>query len=310
VFLSAATDFKFERNAKTFCQTENMKMIFARLFFILVFSIFAVNQAADSSVQAQNSDVKPKGFIITDKEIPVVKPSNLIENLRKKKNENPKMSARELADYGNEILKKEGYDYTFSWEPKGQENEKNLSKMNFEDYYPFKFRFTDSNGSAKQFQLMNDGFEHPCYSVIDVPLTKINEQTITVISENIGIELKRPKEFYLEEFALVDKTLKKTIRKWKTPIDATPVGISKDGTKVYFDSYEFYQDSTNGFEQSPINLVVEISGTGNLRLVDKNEIESGKGVQIDYDKKHTEIIYEKYKVGNKEYIIKYSAPCT
>lgn len=264
----------------------------------------STNQANSNS---QNQTLnKPKNFIVTDAKTPVVKPSDLIEKLRKKMEETPAMPAKELADYGNKLLKTEGYDYTFSWEPKGKENEENFAKLNYENYYPFKYEFTDKSGKKQTFQLLNDDFGHPCFSVIDIPITKINEQTITIVSDGKEIELKRPKEFYLEEFELLDKDLKKTLIKWKSPIDATPVGISEDGTKIYFESWEF----TDNYKEKPIKLAVEVSADGSLKLIDVNEIKSGKGVDFDYDKQHTEVIYRKFKVGNNEYNVRYSAPCT
>ena len=288
---------------------------------INVFSIFtafcacSVNQAQSLKNVAQRTNVKrisnnaPNTSTTENSGVHTIRPSNIITALRKVKDENPNMTAKELADFGNKYKKKHGYDYTFHWKPKGKENEANLSKME-KGYYQFFYKFSDLSGKTAGFQLMNDNFEHPCFSVIDIPLTKISEKTMTVIADGKEINLKRPKDFYLEEFALVDKTLKKQIRKWKTPIDALPVGISEDGTKVYFDSWEFEQDETEGYEESAIDLAVEISEDGSLKLVDRSEIKSDKGVDIDYNKKFTEIIYKKYKVGAREYIINFSAPCT
>ena len=286
------------------------------------FSACAVNQTrnlnripvssnqANTNVQNSYANTKPANFIISDSTIPVIKPSNLVEELRKKNTENPNMSAKELAGYGNELLKKHGYDYTFDWQPKGKENEETLTKIGNENYLSFKYEFTDATGKVKQFQLMNDDFGHPCFSIIEIPITKINERMMTVVSDGKEIELKRSKDFELEEFELVESSLKKTLRIWKTPIDATPVGISEDGKKVYFESWQFYQDETENGKESVINLAVEVSEDGSLKLIDLNEIKSDKGVDIDYDKKNTEIIYKKYKVGNNEYTLKYSAPCT
>jgi len=224
--------------------------------------------------------------------------------------ETPDISSKQLADFGNQILKTEGYDYTFDWEPKGKENEENLAKLNFENFYPFKYEFTDAGGKKQLFQLMNDDFGHPCSSVIDIPVSKVSEQLMTVVSDGKEIELKRPPEFGLEDVELLEKDLKKSIRKWKSPIDATPVGISEDGTKIYFESWEFYQDENDGGKEKPIKLAVEVSADGSLKLIDENEIKSDRGVVFDYDKKFTEIQYSRFKVGNNEYILKYSAPCT
>lgn len=262
----------------------------------------------NSNSQSQTTDVKPKNFVIADTKNPVIKPSDLVEKLRKKLEDTSGMTAKQVADYGNELLKTEGYDYTFSWEPKGVENKENLKKIGT-DFYPFTYEFTDTKGNRRVFQLMNDDFSHPCFSVIDIPITKVNEQTMTIVSGGKEFELKRPQDFYLEEFELLGKDLKKTVRKWKTPIDAVPIGISEDGTKIYFESWEFYQEETDS-DKNAVKLAVEVSEDGSLRLIDSNEIKSDIGVVFDYDKQNTEIQYKKFKVGNTEYNVRYSAPCT
>lgn len=319
---------RIKRRTGNFDETGNiteryMKKLMLILFTsILSVTVCAVQQAEnsqqvpaapiESNLNVKNSEVNviQPDKQITDSKIPIIKPSNFIAELRKKKDDNPNISPKELAEFGNELLKNKGYDFTFSWEPKGKENEANLSKLNFKEYYPFKYQFTDISGKRQDFQLMNRGFEHPCYSVIDVPITKISALTMTIIADGKETALKTTKDFYTEEFVLTDKSLKKTIRKWKIPIDGVPLGISEDGKKVYFDTWEFYQDQGDEYKEKPLNLAIEISEDGTLRMVDANEIPSDKGVQIDYDKKYTEIIYNKYKVGQNEYILKYSAPCT
>ena len=297
-----------------------MRTITILFIFAIAFTACSSNQVKSEDQASvsptptnSNSQIEPakqKKFNIADTKIPTLKPSDLIEKLRKKMEETPDISSKQLADFGNQILKTEGYDYTFDWEPKGKENEENLAKLNFENFYPFKYEFTDAGGKKQLFQLMNDDFGHPCSSVIDIPVSKVSEQLMTVVSDGKEIELKRPPEFGLEDIELLEKDLKKSIRKWKSPIDATPVGISEDGTKIYFESWEFYQDENDGGKEKPIKLAVEVSADGSLKLIDENEIKSDRGVVFDYDKKFTEIQYSRFKVGNNEYILKYSAPCT
>jgi hypothetical protein len=251
-----------------------------------------------------NESTKPNSAI------PLIKPSNIIAALRKEKNNNPNMKAKQLAEFGNEFIKKFGYDYTFDWLPKGKENNRNFEKINYDKYYPFYYQFTDTTEKTRKYQLMNNGFAHPCFSVIDIPVTKVTDKIVRIISDGKEVEIFRPKDFYTEEFVLLDKSLKNPIRKWKTPIDATPAGISEDGKKVYFTSWEFDQDETNNYKIDEISLAVEISEDGELKLVDINEIKSDKGVEFDYEKESSEIIYIRYRVGNNEYNLKYTAPCT
>jgi hypothetical protein len=250
-----------------------------------------------------NSDMSSKTVKI-DPSIPTIKPSNFIGDLRRRKKEFPNITNKELVVYGNQMLKSKGLDYTFDWTPK------ELDQENFDETSPFKFEFMGKDGAPKALQFINDDFGHPCYSTINIPLSSITDEEMTIISGGKRFEVKRPKEFNLEEFVLVDSNLKNTIRKWKTPIDATPVGISEDGKKIYFSSWEFDQDPENGYKESVLSLAVEVSEEGALKLVDLNTIKSGKGINIGYDKEFTEIIYNKYKIEGKEFIIKFSAPCT
>lgn len=238
-----------------------------------------------------------------------VKPSQIIAKVREKKKTNPTISSGELTAYANELLQSNGYDFGFDWEPKGKSNEANLAKLDFKTYLPFEYEFIEANGKPRKFQLLSNGFEHPCYSIIDVPVTKVTEKTMTVVADGKEIELRRPKDFGSEEMVLLDK-LKKPIRKWQTPFDATPLGVSADGRKLYFDSWNFYQDETDNYKETPINLAVEISEDGSLKMIDVSELKSDKGVDFGYDKKNTETQYKKFKVGEKEFIIQYPSTCS
>jgi len=44
---------------------------------------------------------------------PIIKPSDIVGELLERKKANPKISAKELAAYGNELVKNKGYDYDF-----------------------------------------------------------------------------------------------------------------------------------------------------------------------------------------------------
>jgi hypothetical protein len=261
----------------------------------------------DNSPVDIESSVNTKLSLKTDKinpTIPTVESSDLIGELRRKKKESPNITTKELVKYGNQILESKGLDYTFDWTPK------ELADEDFDESAPFKFEFMGKDGVPKALQFVNGDFGHPCYSTINIPISRITDEEMTIFSDGKRFEVKRPKEFNLEEFVLVDPSLKTAIRKWKIPIDATPIGISEDGKRVYFSSYEFDQDAENGYKESILSLAVEVSEDGVLKLVDLNTIKSGKGTNIGYDREATEIIYKKYNIRGKEFIIKFTSPCT
>ena len=295
-----------------------MRKIFLLLILAIIFCAMCLENKAEFlnriSIANQSSAISPTPRPKSaDYEIPSVKPSNFISEIRKKKKENPNMTAKELADFGNEFIGKYGFDYTFDWIPKGKENEKVLKefeKGNGEKFYPFVFEFMTVIKKPLKLRLMNNRFDHPCFNVIDLPTTKVDYKTLTLFIEGKQAEFFRPKDFNSEEIVLVDRSLKKTLRKWNVPIDATPVGISEDGRKIYFESWEFYQDTTDNLKETPLNLAVEVSEDGELQLIDKSEIKSGEGIIVTADKKDPEIQFKKYKIGSKEFILNFSNPCT
>lgn len=241
--------------------------------------------------------------------VPIISPSKIIKDIREKKKESPNISLKELAAFANDLLKTKGYDYTFSWEPKGKQNRENLLKIG-EVALPFSYIFTDLAGKKRRIQFLNADFGHPCFSVIDIPVKQVTASKVSIKTQDSQILVVKPSDFYLEQIVLVDVRSRKPIRKWMVPIDARPVGISRDGMKIYFDTWEFYQDPYEGYKELSLGLAVELSSDGTLRFVDINNIPSDKGADIDYDKKFTEIIFRKYKVAEKEYLVKFSSPCT
>lgn len=241
--------------------------------------------------------------------VPVIEPSNIIDSIRQKMKELRSLSSKELIEYANGLLRTKGYDYTFDWEPKGKQNHENLRKIG-STALPFSYVFKDVTGKKRGLQFLNADFGHPCFSVIDIPVTQVTSETFSIRTPDRQIKVRRPKDFYLEQIVLVDVRSRKPIRKWMVPIDATPVGISRNGMKIYFDTWEFYQNPYEEYQEQPIGLAVELSAEGALRFVDIADIPSDKGIDIDHDKKYTEIAFRKYKVADKEYLVKFSYPCT
>lgn len=240
--------------------------------------------------------------------VPVVRPSKLIARIRAKMNESKGISGNQLTDYANKLLKTDGYDFTFNWEPKGKINQAMLEKADGE-FHPYSYAFTTEKGKRLDVELMNDEFRHPCTSVIDIPVTNVSRRKLTMVS-NVGrLTLAIPKDFQHETMSLVDRSKSRVIRTWNTPIDALPVGISADGRKLYFGNWEFEQDRSNGFAKQPIGLAIELAIDGTLRFVNMRDVPSDHGVYAE-NKKNTEIGYKKYKVKGKEYFISFTWPCT
>ena len=56
---------------------------------------------------------------------------------------------------------------------------------------------------------------------------------MTILADGRFYRVKMPKDLIFDDIELVEKNLKKPIRRWLTPLDATPEAISKDGKTIY-----------------------------------------------------------------------------
>lgn len=245
-----------------------------------------VNVPVPSSTQSTTVGV--------ESQVPKIVPSTVVNDLRLKKQGNPNITAEELAKIGNEIIKTKGLDFS-------------LDPCEYKQIINNRYTLKTLDAKKSLFE-MSEANGHPCGCTFEMPVLKINNKEMHVIVNKQVYPLKRPKEFAAEEFVLVDESLKKTIRKWSTPIDATPFGISADGTKVY---YEFdFDDGTSENSLQVQDLVVEIAEDGTLRFVPEEDSRIIKGKELDGYPRTGEISYRRYNVGDKSYIVKFSYPCT
>ncbi len=272
-----------------------------------------VRQATAESNHKSNTKPENKNELATESNAksdkPIIKPSDINRELLDKKKANPKISAKELADYGNELIKKKGYNFSFYT---CEIAEANKSAEDFSDTYrPFDYKLEDLTGRKITFQIMAKNFGHPCGCDFEIPVFQVSKTEMTVLADDQPLRLKRPKGFYLEEVELVDKSLKKSIRKWYKPFDIAPFGISKDGTKIYIETG--YDDGMegNGFIN---DLVLEISEDGTFQLVERNNsniIANGEELKnFPKDPENSYLGYTRFKDGDKTYFIKFSYPCT
>ncbi|HEV8188852.1 MAG TPA: hypothetical protein VGP83_13950, partial [Pyrinomonadaceae bacterium] len=123
-------------------------------------------------------------------------------------------------------------------------------------------------------------------------------------AEGKSYRVRRTRAFFLDEAQLVDSSLKKVLRKWVVPFQIVPTGISADGTKLYLEHWS--QDPADG-------LVLELSEDGRLAFRERAGLELKEGTWIEdfpKDPNNAYLSYMKFEVGNKTYIIRFTAPCT
>jgi hypothetical protein len=106
--------------------------------------------------------------------------------------------------------------------------------------------------------------------------------------------------------SLVDETMEKRLRTWEVPRHSIPIGVSEDGTKIYLDlGYKFEETVSD-------KLVLEVSETG-LAIRAANEVNVQEGEWIENhptDPKNAYLSFERFRVGDRSYIIRFTAPCT
>lgn len=291
------------RSTATFASMRTNIFLSIAAFSVLCLISFGCSGSGTSKAQSENTadglikdnSRKPEGKSKeTSSEAVMVRPSDILDELRKRAAEQPKLKPTELADFGNRLLPEKGYNFT-------------LDPSEFKNVIDNKYDLFELTGKQTTFQLQEPEGS-PCFDVLKLPVEKINTETMVVVSDGIKYALKRPKTFYTEQFALVDSTLKKVIREWAAPIDATPAGISKDGKNVYVE-FDF---SDNDYEQElqiP-SLLIEISEQGVIRFIARDDPRIKRGKELEGYPTIGEISYRKFNTGKQHYIVRFSYPCT
>lgn len=234
-------------------------------------------------------------------------PSPLSGLLKKRMEEQPEISSQELAAYANTVLAQEGFDYEFDICEfiRDKQDPQNISEEVLRKTYPLPM--TQTNGERITFQAFTDGFGGLCGECFSqIPCLRVTRHDLLVVSEGKQYLLKRPKSFGLDEMSLVDDTMKKSLRTWEVPRQSIPIGVSEDGTKLYLELGYKFEESVSR------KLVLEVSETG-LRIRAANEVNAQEGERIkNYptDPKNSYLSFERFRVGDRSYIIRFTAPCT
>ena len=88
------------------------------------------------------------------------------------------------------------------------------------------------------------------------------------------------------------------------PFQAVPAGISPDGTKLYVDFYK-----GNNLD----DLVLELSENGPPQFRDRAVIKSSEGKGLENhpkDPSNSYLSFMSFRVDEKTYHLKFTAPCT
>jgi hypothetical protein len=213
----------------------------------------------------------------------------------------PSLTPVELAAYGNDLIAKNGFDYSFD-----VCEALNHDRSRIPTAKSLTYQMTLTNGRKTSFRFTivdpDGGLCGECWTAI--PLFQITSKEMTLIAEGERYRVRRPSSFYLDDVQLVDESLKKVLRTWQLPYQAMPIGISADGIKLYVDLY-----SGVGLD----HLVLEVSQNGPPQFRDRAVIKSSEPKLIENhpkDPNNAYLSFTSLSVGEKVYRLKFSAPCT
>lgn len=246
------------------------------------------------------------------KRAPQIVPSPLSKLVVGKIKEQPDINPKELAAYANTILAQEGFDYDFDLcEVVNKKYPRSMSGALSPKVYPVHMMKID--GGKVNFRISDERLEGMCSECfIRIPCLNVTRRDMLLVIKGHQYHLKRPKTFALDEMSLVDNTMKKVLRTWHVPYQGVPVGVSEDGTRLYLD-LRLHVALETDFEQNKLNeLVLEVSETG-LRIAARDEVKSEQGELIEehpVDPHNSYLSFERFRVGDQSYIIRYSGPCT
>lgn len=249
----------------------------------------------------------PSSFAQTArKQTPVisVKPSNVFIEVSKRATQTPSLTAVELAAYGNDLIARKGFDYDFDVCDALNIRRDRLHSVPAE--IVLNHKMTLAHGGKLSFSFAiddpNQSLCGECSAYI--PSLQVTNKEMALIAEGKRYRVKRPPSFVLDEAYLVDESLKKVLRTWQMPYQAWPTGISPDGTKLYLDFY-----GGNDLDR----LVLEVSENGPPQFRDRAALKSNEGESIENhprDPTNSYLSFISFRVGEKTYRVKFTAPCT
>jgi hypothetical protein len=241
---------------------------------------------------------------------PQITASNIVAEIIKKKKANPKMSARQLAAFANQLLAKKGFNYAFNMADLFDEN---IPPRDFKPDETFQsahfpFEFTMGDKSQKTFTLHAKKILNECFdeSYPAFPLIKAFNDEATLMIGGKQHQIKIPPEFNPLEAILVDnKTKKKILQKWILPSygleEGNFVGISNDGKKLYLTVQEEFANDAKILEVK--ELALEIAADGTIRFVPHSEVKKKfKWQYLNYGTELNDVL-ARVTINGKIYIL-------
>lgn len=239
--------------------------------------------------------------------VKIVRTSDYLEMVAEKLRQ-PGVTAEDAAEYANSLLAIHGFNYFFDACPVVKANR---HPQPVEDEYgsakSYNYSFVQTNGRRIKMQLIGDPTLAMCGEcAFDIPLLRVTKRQLLVVSNGKQYLIRRPSGFFLKEISLVDRSMKRILRTWEVPLDTELAGISEDGTKIYIELLNNYSEDLYK------KILIEVSGS-TIRFRTRSQVALRDGEYVtDHptDPLDAYLAFKRFRIGKKQYIIRYDVPCT
>lgn len=237
-----------------------------------------------------------------------VSPSNIIEDLKKFKTDNPGASAEQLVNTANSLLDRQGFNYSFVFDEntcRAIAEARNKRKKSNEPLN-LNAKLNSVAGEITSIVLPEERYEKSECGRCSVylPVWEATEKDFVTFVQNINVKFYLPSNFTVNEIQLVsDKDLKTIVRRWKVPYRIAPLSITDDGKIIYLP-----------LPDKELNdLVLMIYDEGVIQFEAKKEISSDKKGTIlknfPADAANPQASYISFGNSGIKQTLRYSAPC-
>ncbi len=158
-----------------------IKALLFLVYFVFILAVFGYTKTIIIAQKITNHEKAADEFASQNK--PIITPSDATKKLESIKQSNPKISSRELAKYGNDLINQTGFDFSFYTCEIAEVNEEKGERYDGENLIPFDYPFEDLSGKNRTFQIMSKDNGHPCDCVYEIPLTKAAKNELTIIAD-------------------------------------------------------------------------------------------------------------------------------
>ncbi len=260
-----------------------------------------------------------------------VTPSNLLQDVNRRLDYHQYTNLNQLIREANSELTVRGFDYVFDVSTYITERRLTpLDRSTPSDFEgnPYEFDLTILEGGQLHLRL-DAGPAGACgeRSVL-IPAARVTPEEITVVVGSQHYRVKRPSGFHLEQVQLVDEKTKKTVRTWELPFYAELLGVSPDGSTLFFlPNFNLWASRQNTSTRlatvsmlmptgpqglhRPSHLILAVTERGVEFANEYAPLEQETSEILgDRDPEHPYIGYRRFRLAAKSYVVRFEWPCT